>query len=46
MAGNGPQVGFLAHKQEAFELNVLTAETQGMIGAQLDEYLQNELPGR
>lgn len=44
--GNGPQVGFLALQQSAFNLDVLTAETQGMIGSQLDEYLENELPGR
>jgi len=45
--GNGPQVGFLALKDAgSFELDVLTAETQGMIGAQLDEYLENALPGR
>jgi carbamate kinase len=44
--GNGPQVGFLALKQDSFNLDVLTAETQGMIGAQLDEYLDNALPGK
>jgi carbamate kinase len=44
--GNGPQVGFLALKQESFGLDVLTAETQGMIGWQLDEALESELPGR
>ena len=45
--GNGPQVGFLALQQaDSFSLDVLNAETQGMIGAQLDESLSNELPGR
>jgi carbamate kinase len=44
--GNGPQVGFLALQQEAFGLDVLTAETQGMIGCQLDEGLSNELPDK
>lgn len=44
--GNGPQVGFLALQQEAFGLDVLTAETQGMIGCQLDESLSNELPNK
>lgn len=45
--GNGPQVGFLALQQaDSFSLDVLNAETQGMIGSQLDEALSNELPGR
>lgn len=45
--GNGPQVGFLALQQsESFSLDVLNAETQGMIGAQLDEALSNAIPGR
>ena len=34
--GNGPQVGFLALQQaESFSLDVLNAQTQGMIGAQV-----------
>jgi carbamate kinase len=47
--GNGPQVGYLALQQgetEAFHLDVLNAETQGMIGMQLDNHLESELPGR
>ncbi|MDP2437054.1 MAG: hypothetical protein Q8P67_15005, partial [archaeon] len=45
--GNGPQVGFLALQQaDQFSLDVLNAETQGMIGSQLDESLSNQLPGR
>src|SRR3989338_5884243 len=45
--GNGPQVGFLALQQaDQFSLDVLNAETQGMIGSQLDESLANQLPGR
>ncbi len=43
--GNGPQVGLLAlHQQEAFGLDVLDAETQGMIGYVLEVELRNLLP--
>jgi carbamate kinase len=50
--GNGPQVGLLALEGEAFHdvkpypLDVLVAETQGMIGYLLAQALQNELHGR
>jgi len=40
---------FLANQQgetESFHLDVLNAETQGMIGMQLDNHLESELPGR
>jgi carbamate kinase len=34
--GNGPQVGFLSLQQsESFSLELLTAQTQGLIGAQV-----------
>ena len=48
--GNGPQVGLLALQAEAYEdvkpypLDVLGAETEGMIGYLLDQALLNELP--
>src|SRR5689334_11389053 len=47
--GNGPQVGLLALEAEAYHdvtpypLDVLVAETQGMIGYLLAQALQNEL---
>ena len=47
--GNGPQVGLLALEGEAYRdvrpypLDVLVAETQGMIGYLLAQALQNEL---
>jgi carbamate kinase len=43
--GNGPQVGLLAlHQQDAFSLDVLGSETQGMIGYMLEAELRNVLP--
>jgi carbamate kinase len=48
--GNGPQVGLLALQAEAYNdvkpypLDVLGAETEGMIGYLLDQALVNELP--
>jgi carbamate kinase len=50
--GNGPQVGLLALEAEAYDgvkpypLDVLVAETQGMIGYLLAQSLRNELPDR
>ena len=50
--GNGPQVGLLALQSEAstearpYTLDVLGAETQGLIGYLVEEALRNELPGR
>ncbi|HJX49195.1 MAG TPA: carbamate kinase [Gaiellaceae bacterium] len=50
--GNGPQVGLLALEADAYKgvppypLDVLGAESQGMIGYLLTQALQNELPGR
>ncbi len=50
--GNGPQVGLLALQNEAFAdvapypLDVLGAESEGMIGYLLDQQLTNELGGR
>lgn len=50
--GNGPQVGLLALQSEAYTavrpypLDVLGAESEGMIGYLLEQALQNELPGR
>jgi carbamate kinase len=50
--GNGPQVGLLALQGEAYErvapypLDVLGAETEGMIGYLLDQELVNRLSGR
>jgi carbamate kinase len=49
--GNGPQVGLLALQDLAvpelgnFTLDVLGAETEGMIGYLLAQELRNELPG-
>jgi carbamate kinase len=43
--GNGPQVGLLA-AAEPFPLDVLDAETEGMIGYLLAQALRNALPGR
>lgn len=48
--GNGPQVGLLAlqsavHKaEEAYPLDVLGAETEGMIGYLIEQELENALP--
>jgi carbamate kinase len=47
--GNGPQIGLLALEDEAaghFPLDVLGAETEGMIGYLLEQELRNRLPGR
>ena len=50
--GNGPQVGLLAILDQAvpgaggFPLDVLSAETEGMIGYLLAQELRNQLPGR
>ena len=50
--GNGPQVGLLAIQDEAmpgagdFPLDVLSAETEGMIGYMLAQELRNQLPDR
>jgi carbamate kinase len=50
--GNGPQVGLLALQAAAYPavapypLDVLGAESEGMIGYLLDQGLTNELPGR
>jgi carbamate kinase len=50
--GNGPQVGLLALQTEAYlgarpyPLDVLGAESEGMIGYMLEQGMENELPGR
>ena len=50
--GNGPQVGLLALQAEAYQkvrpypLDVLGAETEGMIGYLLEQQLRNYLPDR
>ncbi len=50
--GNGPQVGLLALQSESYEavppypLDVLGAESEGMIGYMLETALRNALPGR
>ena len=50
--GNGPQVGLLALQAEAYRdvapypLDVLGAESEGMIGYLLEQELMNVLPGR
>lgn len=50
--GNGPQVGLLALQSAAFHdvlpypLDVLGAESEGLIGYLLEQALQNELPER
>ncbi len=49
--GNGPQVGLLAlqgaayKSDEAYPLDVLDAETEGMIGYLIEQELTNALPG-
>jgi carbamate kinase len=49
--GNGPQVGLLALQSEAYQavhpypLDVLGAESEGMIGYLLQQAVENELPG-
>ena len=50
--GNGPQVGLLALQAEAYKrvqpypLDLLGAETEGMIGYLIEQELRNCLPGR
>jgi carbamate kinase len=50
--GNGPQVGLLALQDEAFPdvpaypLDLLDAESEGMVGHMLELALRNELPDR
>ena len=50
--GNGPQIGRLAEMRtgsrndEAFPLDVLGAESQGMIGYEIESELSARLPGR
>lgn len=50
--GNGPQVGLLALQAEAYRdvapypLDVLGAESEGMIGYLIEKELRNRLPGR
>ncbi|MCE0845705.1 carbamate kinase [Buttiauxella sp. A2-C1_F] len=50
--GNGPQVGLLALQNSAYEkvtpypLDILGAESQGMIGYMLQQSLKNQLPNR
>jgi len=43
--GNGPQIGLLA-LQSRDPLDMLGAETEGMIGYMIETALRNELPGR
>lgn len=50
--GNGPQVGLLALQSEAYPdvgpypLDVLGAESEGMVGYMIEQALRNRLPGR
>ena len=50
--GNGPQVGLLALQAAAYKdvqpypLDILGAESEGMIGYLIEQGLANELPGR
>ena len=50
--GNGPQVGLLALQSEAYSgtapypLDVLGAESEGMVGYLLEQGMQGHLPGR
>jgi carbamate kinase len=50
--GNGPQVGLLALQAAAYKdvepypLDILDAESEGMIGYLIEQALANELPGR
>ncbi|EEJ1964223.1 carbamate kinase, partial [Salmonella enterica] len=50
--GNGPQVGLLALQNSAYEevspypLDILGAESQGMIGYMLQQALKNQLPDK
>ena len=43
--GNGPQVGLLAAQPGGMPLDVLGAESEGMIGYWIDRELSNVLPG-
>ena len=49
--GNGPQIGLLALQGEAYRevsgypLDILGAETEGMVGYLLEQGFENELPG-
>jgi carbamate kinase len=43
--GNGPQVGLLAAQSRGVPLDVLGAESEGMIGYWIDRELSNLLPG-
>ncbi|MGI4812600.1 MAG: carbamate kinase [Janthinobacterium lividum] len=42
--GNGPQVGMLAAQGGSFPLDVLDAETEGMIGYMIEQEMRNLLP--
>lgn len=42
--GNGPQVGLLALQDAAYPLDILDAETEGMIGYLIEQELSNLLP--
>jgi carbamate kinase len=42
--GNGPQVGMLALQAGGFPLDVLDAETEGMIGYMIEQEMRNLLP--
>ena len=44
--GNGPQVGLLAAQSADLPLDVLGAESEGMIGYWIDRELANRLPDR
>lgn len=50
--GNGPQIGLLALMNEAYDdvlnypLDVLGAQTQGMIGFMFEQELRNHMPGQ
>jgi len=50
--GNGPQVGLLALQAESYRgvkpypLDILDAESEGMLGYQIEQALINALPGR
>jgi carbamate kinase len=50
--GNGPQIGMLALQSQAgkaaapYPLDVLGAESEGMIGYMIEQALENQLPGR
>ena len=50
--GNGPQIGLLALQAAAckavapYPLDVLGAESEGMVGYLIEQALANELPGR